>query len=99
MSTFEPEIYTEEYITYIFRWLANGDACVKCSSLNGQTFQDQDLFQDRLYSPIWGDILDLNTGLLLTHPHCRCACEVQAIVNTKQIDELSDFQQFLEIIH
>jgi len=96
--TFEPEIYTEEYVTYIFMWHSMGDACRKCQSLNGQTFENQSIYQQMLWSPIWGDLMDLDTGYLFTHPNCRCQVEVQAQVNIKEIDELTEFQRFLEIM-
>ena len=75
------------------------DACEKCLNLNGQTFHDQDLFQGTLWSPVWGDLMNLDTGLLLTHLNCRCQCEVIANVNLREIDELTEFQNFLGLMY
>lgn len=100
---FQPETYTEEYINYVFLWHSLADACLKCRSLNGQEFHDQDLFQHVLWSPIWGDIFDLDLGLPLTHGgpgnNCRCQCEVLAHVNLRQINELDEFLGFMEMLH
>jgi hypothetical protein len=61
------------------------DACHVCAALDGQTFTDQDLFQHTLWSPIWGDIWDLDNDLPLTHPNCKCRLEV---IYESTLDEL-----------
>jgi hypothetical protein len=96
---FEPEVYTEQYVTYSFLWHSMNDACVKCRSLNGEIFEDQDIFQKMLFSPIWGDLMDLDTGYLFTHPNCRCQVEVLARVNLREVNELEEYQRFLEMMH
>lgn len=82
-----------------FLWHANGDTCTKCRSLDGQRFENQDIFQDTLFSPVWGDILNLNTGELLTHTWCRCNCEVQTEIIITQVPEIEEYQNFLRIMN
>jgi len=77
----------DQAFSYVFAWHALSDACPKCQSLNGQEFYDQDLFQEVLYSPIWGDLWDLNNDHPLTHPNCRCQLEVRVNVDVTQIRE------------
>lgn len=98
MSEFYPETRIEEIWTYTFLWHSMGDACPKCRSLNGQEFGDQDIYQKMLYSPVWGDLMDLDTGYLFTHPHCRCQTEVKAECNLKEISELDEYNSFLEMM-
>lgn len=63
---------------YSFTWHTGWlEPCKKCASLDGQVFTDQDLFQHALYSPIWGDLWDLDNDLPLTHPNCKCYLDVQ----------------------
>lgn len=99
MSVFQPETYTEAETRYTFLWHANGDACDKCIRLDGERFENQDIFQNTLFSPIWGDILNIDSGELLTHPNCRCNCEVQAEVIIKEVNELDEYQSFLRLLN
>ena len=85
-----------------FFWVSLGDACPECSSLNGRVWHDQDIFQEVLWDPIWGNILDLTTGQKLTHGNtginCRCTCAAQVeydISNMKPIVELGDVLELL----
>jgi len=82
----------DEAVSYIFTWHSLSDACPKCRSLNGQEFRDQDLFQERLFSHIWGDIWDLNADHTLAHPNCRCQLDVRVEVDWFQVPELVELQ-------
>ena len=85
-----------------FLWHSMGDACVQCSHLDGQIYRNQDIFDNTLYDPMWGDILDLNTGQRLTHGHtginCRCNCEVRIIFDIEQSKEFMDLKNIFELI-
>lgn len=63
-------------------WL---EPCRKCASLDGQEFTNQDLYQHAIFSPIWGDIWDLDNDVPLTHPNCKCHLEV---IYESTLDEL-----------
>jgi hypothetical protein len=82
-------------VTYIFSWHSMGDACPKCAALNGQDFQDQDIYQETLWHPIWGDIWDLVADHSLAHPNCRCSLEVRVKVNWDQLRETGQLQNYL----
>jgi len=75
------------------------DACLQCSQLNGQTFEDQDVFQHTLWSPFWGDIWDLDGDRPLTHGgtgiNCRCQLEVRGVFDWTKIDSLEEMQRVL----
>ena len=92
------DVYNEELWKYTFLWHSMGDACPKCRSLDGQVFQDQDIYEKMLYSPVWGDLMDLDTGFMFTHPNCRCRCEVNAQCDITQVDELVEYNDFLVLL-
>jgi hypothetical protein len=73
------------------------DACPQCAALNGQTFENQDIFQSTLWSAFWGDIWDLDSNRPLTHGgtgiNCRCQLQVRVIVDWDQWRALSEFKQ------
>jgi hypothetical protein len=77
----------EGIVTYTFKWISTVDArtCRKCRGLHGYVFQGQDLFQNVLWHPIWGDVWDLDADHSLAHgnqPHnCRCRLHVDAMVD------------------
>jgi hypothetical protein len=75
-----------DIVSYVFLWRALSDACPKCKALNGRVLRDQDLFQAKLYDPIYGEIWDLNADYPLTHPNCRCHLEVIAEVDLSQAE-------------
>lgn len=69
-----------EIATYIFTWNAHTDACPKCLALSSQEFRDQSIYQEVLFSHVWGDIWDLNRDLSLMHGAsgtCRCQLTVR----------------------
>lgn len=88
----------EDVITYIFLWHSMGDACPKCLSLNGQQWEDQSIYQEVLWDPIWGDIYDLNGAMPMTHPNCRCTVEVRTFMDLRQMDELTEFNGYLDLL-
>jgi len=67
----------ENAISYVFAWHALSDACPKCQALNGREWREQDLFQNMLWDPIYGDIWNLDASHTLAHPNCRCQLEVR----------------------
>lgn len=85
-----------------FMWHSMGDACVQCAGLNGKIYEDQDIFNETLWDPFWGDILDLTTGQKLTHGHtginCRCTCEVRIVYDITEIEPVMDLQSILEAL-
>jgi len=82
----------DEIFSYVFAWHALSDACPKCRLLDGQEFRDQDLYQERLFSVIWGDIWDLNVNHSLAHPNCRCQLEVRVLVDWSRWRELQELR-------
>lgn len=85
-----------EAISYVFTWHALSDACPKCQRLNGREYRDQDLFQDVLWDPWEGDIFDLNRGVPLTHPNCRCTVTVEVKINLEEIPEYERFRETMK---
>ena len=81
---------------YVFAWHSLSDACPKCQALNGQEFHDQDLFQEKLFSVIWGDLWDLNRDIPLTHPNCRCQLEVRVTDVKFNVDSFVEFARLAE---
>jgi hypothetical protein len=71
----------EDVASYIFMWNSLSDACPTCASLNGQDFRDQDIYQEVLWSPIWGNIWNLNADHSMAHGgaqhNCRCQLTVR----------------------
>jgi len=88
----------DDALTYIFTWHSLSDACPKCRSLNGQEFHDQDLFQERLFSHIWGDIWNLDADHTLAHPNCRCQLEVRVIVEIEELPEYNDLSELISLL-
>ena len=92
----------DEAITYVFTWHALSDACRVCRGLNGYEFHDQDLFQERLWSPIWGDVWDLNANHSLAHGvrqyNCRCQLEVRVEFNIEEVEEWNTFLDLMETV-
>jgi len=92
---------SEEEISYVFAWHALSDACPICRSLNGQEFRDQNLFQEKVWSPIWGDIWDLNADHSLAHGehqyNCRCQLEVRVEFDITEIEEYNTFEDLLRL--
>ncbi len=88
-----------DYIHYFFVWHAMGDACPQCAQLNGQTFEDQDIFQSTLWSPWWGDVWDLDAGRPLTHGgtgiNCRCQLEVRVVFDWSRIKAIGELERVL----
>ena len=86
----------------IFMWHSMGDACHQCASLNGRIYEDQDIFQETLWDPWWGDILDLNTGQKLTHGgtgiNCRCTCEVRIVYDVTELEPVMELKDILEML-
>lgn len=76
-------------ISYVFRWVGIIDerSCKKCRRLIGREWRDQDLFQHVLWDPFEGDIFDLDAGVPLTHPNCRCTVTVEIIVDEPKLTE------------
>jgi hypothetical protein len=87
-------------IKYLFTWHALGDACEQCANLNGREWTDQDLYQNTIYDPVWGDVWDLNIDFPLTHggtgAFCRCKLTVTVAIDW---DKLSEFQKLTETIN
>jgi len=81
---------------YVFMWHALSDACPVCRGLNGREWRDQDIFQDVLWDPFYGDIWDLNRDIPLTHPNCRCQLEVRVIIHWDNINGLAEFKKALQ---
>jgi len=91
----------QDIADYIFTWQALTDACPKCQSLNGQEFRDQDLFQEVLFSVVWGDIWDLNRDHTLAHPNCRCQLTVRVEfdwANWETLQELHETIMLFEVL-
>ena len=90
----------EGIATYIFTWFSHADACKKCLALNGRDFHDQDLFQEVLWDPIWGDLWDLNADHSLAHGrqqyNCRCQLTVRVEFDWSKWQELTDFRSALK---
>ena len=72
---------SEEGLIYVFAWHALTDACPKCQQLNGREWKNPDLYQEKLWDPIWGDVWDFNMGSL-AHPNCRCQLETRVSIDT-----------------
>jgi hypothetical protein len=86
-------------ISYVFTWHSMGDACPQCANLNGREWTDQDLYQNTLYDPIWGDVWDLNIDFPLTHggtgANCRCQLEVRVKFNWEKLKETNQLMKVL----
>ena len=86
----------QDVATYIFTWFSLSDACRKCRALNGRDFHDQDLFQEVLWDPVWGDLWDLNADHSLAHGreqhNCRCQLTVRVEFDWSKWRELNDFR-------
>ncbi len=83
-------------IKYVFRWYALSDACPKCQALNGHEWHDQDIFQEVLWDPFYGNLWDLNQDIPLTHPHCRCQLEVR--VEKVALEKIPSFQEVKQLL-
>jgi len=83
---------------YVFAWHSLSDACPKCQSLDGKEFYEQDLFQEKLFSEVWGDLWDLNRDIPLTHPNCRCQLEVRVTNVTFNVDEFSELSRLTKML-
>ena len=92
----------EEGVTFTFFWYSEIDACPQCLSLNGEVFHDQTIWQDFLWSPMWGSVLNLQTGQLLTHGHtginCRCVVEVEAEYDIAQVGEYTSLADLVRML-
>lgn len=92
----------EDVMYTTFNWHSMNDACVQCKNLDGQVFYDQDLFQQTLWSPIWGDIINLDTGQYLTHGgtgiNCRCRCEVRVEYDVMDLSNIIEAKTLLEAL-
>ncbi len=93
----------EEITHYIFVWHTAGNPCPEqCAPLNGREWYDQDIFQDVLWDPIWGDLYDLNAGYPLTHGgtgrNCRCQLEVRVETDIHEIPEVDELSKFLGLV-
>ena len=71
----------EGIATYIFKWNALSDACPKCRRLNGREWRDQNIYQEVLWDPWYGNIWDLYMDHSLAHGtkqyNCRCQLTVR----------------------
>jgi len=89
----------EEAISYVFVWHALSDACPKCQRLNGREWRDQDLFQNILWDPVWGNIWNLDADHSLAHGehqyNCRCQLEVRTEFHVEEIKEYVSFRRLL----
>ena len=75
-----------EGISYVFTWYTNPDAKdLKCRSLNGRQWRDQDLYAPFLFDVEWGPVWDLNSDTSLAHPNCRCRLEVEVVVDVERL--------------
>lgn len=87
----------EEIATYRYMWNAVGDACPKCRSLHGYDFGDQDIFNERLFSRIWGDVWDFDADHSLAHGaqqyNCRCQLTVRVEFDWNRWRELQEMRQ------
>jgi len=90
----------EDIATYIFTWHAFSDACRKCRYLDGKEWSDQDLFQEVLWDPIWGDIWDLDAGHSLAHgrEQYNCRCQLTVRVEKIEFEQLSDVQELNDLL-
>ena len=97
----------EDIASYIFMWISHLDesACKKCRALNGQEFRDQDIYQETLWSAIYGDVWDLNADHSLAHgrsPHnCRCQVTVRVEfdwANWEAIKEMREAYRLFEAL-
>jgi len=90
-----------EAISYIFTWHSLSDTCPKCQRLNGKEYREQDLFQERLWDMIEGDIWDLDANHSLAHGkhqyNCRCQLEVRVIVEIEKMEEYGTLTELLEM--
>jgi hypothetical protein len=91
----------DEWISYSFMWHALQDACPECRQLNGRIFEGQNIYQNTLWDPIWGDIWDMNIDMPLTHggtgAHCRCQLEVQCHFDWEKLEELNRLQETMVV--
>jgi len=83
----------DDAISYVFMWHSLSDACEKCRHLNGREWRDQDLFQQVLWDPIWGNLWNLDTDQKLTHPNCRCQLEVRVEFDWSKWEEFQELQE------
>jgi hypothetical protein len=91
----------EDFVTFTFMWHALNDACPECANLNGRIFEGQNIYQDTLWDPIWGDVWDMNIDMPLTHggtgAHCRCQLEVQAHFDWAKLEETGQLPNVLNM--
>jgi hypothetical protein len=91
----------EELVTYVFTWHALSDACPKCQNLNGKEWHDQDIFQEILWDPIWGNLWNLDLNHSLAHGrkqyNCRCQLEVRVEFHPEEIKELNTLQDLMRL--
>ena len=75
----------EDIASYIFMWISHLDvkACKKCRALHGQEFRDQDIYQETLWSAIYGDVWDLNADHSLAHGRAQHNCRCQVTVRVE----------------
>lgn len=81
-----------EPISYVFTWHTFHDAkvCKKCLALSERKWYGQDLFQDILWDPVYGEVWDLNIDRSLVHPNCRCNLEVEVTTDLNKIPEIAE---------
>lgn len=87
-----------EQIEYVFVWHALSDACPICRTLNGHEFHDQNLYQNVLWHPIYGNVWNLDADRTGAHPNCRCQLEVRVHIDMNKSRAYTDFIDVLDLL-
>ena len=78
-------------------WQALSDACKKCAVLNGREWRDQNLYQNVLWDPVWGNLWDLDADHSLAHGvkqyNCRCQLTVRVEFDWANWDVLREIHE------
>ena len=75
-----------EGISYTFTWHTNPDAKdLKCRSLDGQVWQNQDISQPFLIDAVYGPVWDLLADQSYAHPNCKCILDVEIMVDLERV--------------
>lgn len=88
-----------DYLSYFFKWNALSDACPTCRSLNGKEYVNQDIYQEYLWDPIWGNIWDFWADNSMAHGQERYNCRCQLAVRVEfDITKWSGYEALTNLI-
>jgi hypothetical protein len=80
--------------------MEDANTCLICSSLNGYKWTETDIYQNTLWSPIWGDVYDLTQDKPITHGgghNCRCDVTTEVKINLQEFTEIKELNEILNM--